>query len=150
MKSQFIRPKEGRIIGGVCAGLADYFNIDVVIIRLIFVVMLVSGGAGAVVYIILLIVMPEEDGKSYADSIKNEVKGEKKEKVRKDLESSAKEIKKSIKEGHGNTIFAYLLIMLGALLLVGNLFPKMSFDKVWPLYLVVIGIIILLPSKRKD
>ncbi len=150
MKSQFIRPKEGRIIGGVCAGLADYFNIDVVIIRLIFVVMLISGGAGAVVYIILLIVMPEEDGKSYADSIKNEVKGEKKEKVKKDLENSAKEIKKSIKEGRGNTVFAYLLIMLGALLLVGNLFPKMSFDKVWPLYLVIIGIIILLPSKRKD
>jgi Putative stress-responsive transcriptional regulator len=48
------------MIAGVCGGLANYFNIDPVIVRLVFVVAVLFGGISPLVYIILWIVMPEE------------------------------------------------------------------------------------------
>ncbi|MDK2867148.1 MAG: phage shock protein [Clostridiales bacterium] len=52
---------EGRV-SGVCAGLADYFNIDVTIIRLIFVLTAFFGvGSPILIYIVLAIVLPEYD-----------------------------------------------------------------------------------------
>ncbi len=47
-------------LGGVCAGLADFFNMDPTIMRLIFVVLFLSGTLGFWVYIILWIVIPTE------------------------------------------------------------------------------------------
>ncbi len=52
------RNEQQKIIGGVCAGLADYFNVDVTIVRLFFVVMFFSFGFGLIPYIVLWIVVP--------------------------------------------------------------------------------------------
>ncbi|MEO5922942.1 MAG: PspC domain-containing protein [Bryobacteraceae bacterium] len=50
-----------REVGGVCAGLADYLNLDVTLIRLLAVIGLVfSVGTGALAYIIAMFVIPEE------------------------------------------------------------------------------------------
>jgi phage shock protein PspC (stress-responsive transcriptional regulator) len=52
--------REGSMIGGVCTGLAAYFNMDVVIIRLIFIVLLfATSGFMAVIYLIMVLVVPE-------------------------------------------------------------------------------------------
>lgn len=53
------RDTDNRIIGGVCAGMGAYWNIDPVIIRIIFVALILAGGIGAIVYLILYIVLPE-------------------------------------------------------------------------------------------
>lgn len=150
MESKFIRPKEGRIIGGVCLGIADYFKIDVVIIRLIFVLLLISKGAGVLIYIILLIIMPEEGGKSYADNIKKEINDNDSHKIKETANKAAGGIKKAAVNAKGDMIFAYILIILGLLLILNNLFPEMSFTKSWPLLLVIIGIVLLLPFERKE
>jgi phage shock protein C len=47
-----------RIIAGVCAGLGDYFEVDPVVVRLVFVALTAAGGAGLLAYLILWIVMP--------------------------------------------------------------------------------------------
>lgn len=49
-----------RIIGGVCQGLADYFNVDVVLVRIIALFALFCFSAGLWVYLILWIVVPLE------------------------------------------------------------------------------------------
>ena len=54
------RSRKDRMIGGVCGGLAKYFNMDPTIIRLIAVLGLVAVGGTFLAYIILLIVVPEE------------------------------------------------------------------------------------------
>lgn len=53
------RPRNGRIIAGVCAGLADRFGVSRGLVRIVF---LITGlfGAGEVAYIILWIVMPKD------------------------------------------------------------------------------------------
>jgi phage shock protein PspC (stress-responsive transcriptional regulator) len=57
---RFYRSRTERMIGGVCGGLADFFNIDPTIVRLIFVLLFITGSAGFWIYIILMIVIPEE------------------------------------------------------------------------------------------
>jgi len=58
------RKPEGRIVAGVCTGLADYLGVDVTIIRLVFAALTVFGGAGVLLYLIAWLVVPEEDKKS--------------------------------------------------------------------------------------
>lgn len=55
---KFYRNPYGKTIGGVCTGLSTYFNIDVTIIRIIFIVCVLAGLAGLWVYLILWIVAP--------------------------------------------------------------------------------------------
>jgi phage shock protein C len=52
------RNPNDQMIAGVCSGLADYFNIDKTIVRLIFVLLFFLGSHGILVYLILWIVMP--------------------------------------------------------------------------------------------
>lgn len=55
------RSKTDRKIAGVCGGLAEYFNVDPIIIRIIAVILLLPGGLpGFIPYVILWIVVPEE------------------------------------------------------------------------------------------
>lgn len=53
------RDTDHRIIGGVCSGMGAYWNIDPLIIRIIFVVLALGGGLGVLVYLILYVVIPE-------------------------------------------------------------------------------------------
>src|ERR1700737_1982093 len=51
------RRADNRVIAGVCSGLADYFQIDPILVRLAFVVVTFAGGTGVLAYIILWIAM---------------------------------------------------------------------------------------------
>jgi phage shock protein PspC (stress-responsive transcriptional regulator) len=60
-----VRKREGRIIAGVCAGLADYIGIDVNLLRVIVVLIsLFTVGTGVLAYGIAWLVIPEEGSKS--------------------------------------------------------------------------------------
>lgn len=48
------------MIAGVCGGLANYFNIDPTIIRILFVVIAFAGGASLLAYLIMWIIVPVE------------------------------------------------------------------------------------------
>jgi len=65
------RPREGRVVAGVCAGLAAYFAVDPTLVRLAFALLAVFGGAGILLYLCAWIVIPEEggDGTSIAESV---------------------------------------------------------------------------------
>ena len=55
------RSKSDRMIAGVCAGLADYLNVDPTVVRLLFVLGLFLAGPGiAIAYLIMAIVTPEQ------------------------------------------------------------------------------------------
>ncbi len=53
------RDIDHRVIGGVCSGMGAYWDIDPVIVRVIFVAITLAGGIGALVYLILYVVLPE-------------------------------------------------------------------------------------------
>ena len=54
------RSRTNRKLAGVCGGLAQYFNADPTLIRVLFVVLAVLGGPGLLIYLVLWIVVPEE------------------------------------------------------------------------------------------
>jgi phage shock protein C len=56
---RLMRSKEKKV-AGVAAGLANYFDIDPTIVRILFVVIFFAGGASLLAYLIMWIVMPEE------------------------------------------------------------------------------------------
>lgn len=60
MAKKFYRSRKNRLIAGVCGGLAEYFEIDSIIVRLITLILVLSLGAGIIAYIIAWIVVPEE------------------------------------------------------------------------------------------
>jgi phage shock protein PspC (stress-responsive transcriptional regulator) len=88
------RDTDHRIIGGVCAGMGAYWDIDPLILRVIFVALTIAGGLGVLVYLILYIVLP--DAKTTAQKI--EMKGEPvnihniKESVKKEFENVRKKM----------------------------------------------------------
>ncbi len=58
MARRLHRSRNEKIIGGVCGGLAEYFNVDPVLVRAIFVVITLMGGAGLLLYLVLWAVTP--------------------------------------------------------------------------------------------
>jgi phage shock protein PspC (stress-responsive transcriptional regulator) len=54
------RSRSDKKIFGVCAGLAKYFNVDVTVIRILFLIALLCVGGGLIAYLICALVMPEE------------------------------------------------------------------------------------------
>ena len=61
MEKRLMRSQSDRMVAGVAAGLAEYFNIDPAIVRLLFVLMALGGGHGLIIYLIMAILMPEAD-----------------------------------------------------------------------------------------
>lgn len=59
---RLVRPKKGRVIAGVAMAIANYLNIDVVVIRLILVLLLLPGGLpGLLPYVLAWLVIPSEE-----------------------------------------------------------------------------------------
>ena len=60
VQKRLMRPRAGRKIAGVCAGFANYFDLDATLVRLVWLVIVIFGGTGLLAYVIGWIVMPEE------------------------------------------------------------------------------------------
>ena len=59
MADRLVRPQQGKMIAGVCAGLSQRLGMDVTLLRILFVVFALVG-AGEIVYLVLWIVVPKE------------------------------------------------------------------------------------------
>src|ERR1035438_6390840 len=59
-RRKLMRSRINRKIAGVCAGFAEYFDLDVTVVRVVWLIVAFFGGGGVLAYIIAWIVMPEE------------------------------------------------------------------------------------------
>lgn len=60
LERRIYKTSEGAMLAGVCAGLAEYLNVDVTLVRLGFILVALAGGAGVLGYIVAAIVMPDK------------------------------------------------------------------------------------------
>jgi phage shock protein PspC (stress-responsive transcriptional regulator) len=67
MTKKLYRSRKDRWVAGVCAGLAEYFGIDPIIVRIVVLLLILSAGAGLLAYIIAWLVVPEEPQEPAAD-----------------------------------------------------------------------------------
>jgi phage shock protein PspC (stress-responsive transcriptional regulator) len=63
---RLMRSSTDKKLGGVCAGLADYLDMDVTLIRVLWVLVVLCGGAGILLYLILWLVLPLAPPPAYA------------------------------------------------------------------------------------
>ncbi len=89
------RDIDNRIFGGVCSGLAAYFDIDVLLARILAVLLVLAGGGGLIVYIILWIFVPG----AVTTAQKIEMKGEPVtiKNIGKAVKEEFKQVKKNLK-----------------------------------------------------
>ena len=133
------------IIAGVCGGLADYFEIDETLVRIIFVILTVGGGSGILIYLVLWLVIPkkdqnnitnnwEENVKEFADDVSNKAKTVAKT-IKKEIK--VKKIKPEKKQG---SFLGLVLILWGGIILIDRLMPMaIRWDYVWPGILIFLG-----------
>lgn len=70
-----VRSRKGRMVAGICAGIADYYGLDVTLVRVIVtVVSIITGGAGALAYLAAWMIIPDEGEKT---SIAQDIIGKK-------------------------------------------------------------------------
>ena len=139
------RSVSNKMIGGVGGGLGAYLNIDPIFIRLLFILLLFGTEFGFILYLLLWILIPEE-GKDYGfkdDSFSDRVK------------SMGDEVQKAVTEPHpqAGLILGEGLIIIGGIIFLERLnfswLSWMDFDILWPLILIVGGIVLLIRIRRE-
>ena len=123
-------------IGGVCAGLAEYFNIDATIVRIIAILLIFADGIGVIGYLIAWIIVPRRPIDSAVEVTQPETLPE----------------KKPGDNGTGWNIMipGIVLIVIGILFLVKNSYWWFDMGDLWPILLIVIGILMLIKHGKKD
>ena len=139
MNKKLFRKPVGAILGGVCAGIAEYLGIDPLFIRLFIVLWAVTGGSAFLVYLVLWVVIPAEGDMSQMN-----------------LDGRIKQVGKEISEvaRHPNSqliVFAGVgLIGMGVFFILQQAgFPWSGWfnrEVIWPVVLVLAGIALLVRS----
>jgi len=146
MAKRLYRNDSEKVIGGVCAGLAEYFDIDVVIIRIIFVATALIWGTSILLYLILWIAIPRK-------SIINVPKPSAEDKTEApDTTPPTQTQAEAQKSNKYREVFAVILIIIGIYATLNNVVYWWSDKLALPILLITIGLLILLyPSgKQKE
>lgn len=128
------RSRINKVFAGVCGGMAEYFDVDPVIIRIIFVLLVFFGGSGIFLYIAAIIIIPQ---KPYSPADFEQPTGTSTERP----PSSG---------SNARNWFGYILVIAGGLILMGNLGVFDVFDRfdnvfefVFPVLLILLGMAII-------
>jgi phage shock protein C len=118
------RSATDRVVAGVCGGLAEYLEVEPSLVRLAFIVGTLWGGIGLLIYVALAIVLPVG---SQVEPVTN------------------------YRQERSRSLAAGALILLGAVLLAGNLgwAPWLTWNLFWPAVLVFVGAALLLRSSGR-
>lgn len=133
------RSTNTKIISGVCGGLAEYFDLDPTLIRIIWAFSsIVSIAIGVIVYIICAIIIPCNPNSSSKPKIS--------------LEKRRIKRRQTFKTSFSNSRFAFFLIILGGILLLDNYidFNLLDFDYLFPLGLIALGLNLLLKDRDSN
>lgn len=157
MEKRLFRSRTDRVVFGVCGGLARYFNVDPVLVRVISVLgILFTLPLGILAYLVLGIIIPLEG--SSADTPKDTVK-ENVEEMKKTAGGLGRDLQSTLsgeREAERSSRFGLIvlgigLIILGILFLLGSLslFWWLGWAYIWPLILIAIGVLIIFTTRRR-
>lgn len=141
------KSRDDRFLFGVAGGLAEYFDIDPVLVRVGWVLLTIAtGGIGLLVYIVMAIITPS--GRRTESQVSHS------EVAVDDATESSNDPGRRQRASRRETaryILAAGLIIVGAIILLNNLgvFGSIRWDIVWPVAIVALGLTILLPSIRR-
>ena len=143
MEKKLQRDTRNKVIGGVCSGLANYFDIDVSLIRVLFVVMFLCASAGFWLYILLWLVMPAGQGGRTNYYVSPDGTTEVSSEETTDL------VKTPI-QNKGGLIAGLVLIGIGAVGLLNRFVPELDWSTAWPFLLIALGLFLIIPKNKKS
>ncbi|ABX31573.1 phage shock protein C, PspC [Petrotoga mobilis SJ95] len=141
------RSRENKILAGVCGGIGEYFEIDPVIIRLLWIVLSLVWGFGVILYIIaIFIIPPQPQGNRYSDEHLEETPENERHNVSHNLEDEDRKVVIGL--------FALLFIVIGLIILVSIITPSTFFFRnfikiVISILLIGIGAYLISTSRTK-
>lgn len=153
-RKKLTRSSRNNVIGGVCAGLGEYFDIDPIIFRVILIALALGGGVGVILYLVLWIAIPDEDSYAYSQRAQNRQNATTASEYSQpcdggtSAESAAgeqpqnEETKRTEKNNANAYIIGICFIVIGAFFLLNNFF-HISFSKLWPIVLIVAGVVMI-------
>ncbi len=136
------RSSKDKMIGGVAGGLGEWMNIDPTLIRIALILLTMVYGGGIIAYIILWIVLPADDPSLIIENNPNTME-ENKANESGQKKQNPQHNQKFKKKDDGSLIGGLVLISLGVIFLVARYFPRIDFRDLWPIILIVIGIVLL-------
>ena len=171
MHKKLYRSARERMLGGVAAGVAEYFDVDPTIVRLVFVLSIFAGGAGIIAYIIMWIIVPQgpfvpynmntnippqnqeactgtESNAGTRGNAGSEPGTTPNTEGGTDSVSDYFESLKKQKEKRGVT-FGIILVVFGIFLLANTMIDRIHFHDIFPVALIVLGIGLLLNAIKK-
>lgn len=134
-KKRLERDLRHKVLGGVCSGLGNYFNLDPAFWRVLFFFLFLMGCLGLPIYLILWIVMPGSNTigvTADADQLASTDDGT------------------QPKKNSGNMTVGLTLIGVGVICLVSRYIPAISWRTAWPIILIVLGLLLIIPFKSKQ
>ena len=131
--NRFYRDSKNKVLGGVCSGLANYFNLDVALLRVLFVVALLFASFGFWLYIILWAVIPI-DGQQTETELRSE---------------PVSEVVPAAATKSTSLIAGIAVMLIGVIFLINNFIPISWVWKLWPLILVAIGVVMIVNASKK-
>jgi phage shock protein C len=147
------KSRKNKVVDGVCGGIAEYFDVDPVLVRIIFVLFFFFGGSALIAYIVGMIIMPRRPFE-----LEQEIGAvEKKEAETQPV--PAKPVR-AASPSAGSLIIGVVMIIIGGLFLLDNLnFPFFSRFFWWfkfhfwefliPGILIVVGMVLIVKSSEK-
>lgn len=139
-EKKLYRLKERSHLGGVCIGLAEYFTVDVSLIRLAFVLLTLMNGLGIMAYFVMWLVVPLK-GKAYeSDNIISDNLKEMGTQMNNTLSSFTKSESSAV-------LLAIVLIGIGLMFLLNEFLPALSLSVTWPVVAIIAGLYLLLRKR---
>lgn len=130
------RSRKEKMIAGVSGGMAEYFMIDPVFVRALFIITTIAWGTGLLAYIVLWIIVPygEQKIEEIAD-------------FDQEIRQNPNNMRETEEKKRNRQIsLGIILLSLGVLLLLDNLFCWLNFSTILPIIIIAIGAYILLKS----
>lgn len=148
-QKRLLRTRKDSVISGVCGGLGKHLNLDPVIIRVLFVLAVIFAGTGLLVYIVLWIVIPLEPENPSNETIFDRQAGYE-ETSNFNADSPPNPGVQKANRSEGSLWGGLILIVLGILFLAGRFIPRINFGDLWPVILIVIGVVLISKSKPSN
>ena len=155
MNEQGLYRSSNRIIGGVCAGLAEGLHVDALWVRAAFLIPIFIQGIGVFLYIVLWLIMPErvEGGgqRSGFDAMTSDIRriwGEVQHPTAGKSQAGAAAPAPTGVLQNQSVVFGLILVVIGLVLLGGNV-GIINWSVVWPAALITLGIVILVRNLEK-
>lgn len=147
------RTSSGAVLLGVCAGIARYFDVDPVLVRLVFLLLAFYSGLGVVAYLVLAVLMPSERavGLPGPQVVRENLRelGEAARRAGWEAGEAVRERRLLQRRRQGAGL---LLVAVGGLLLLVNLgmLAWAQWRRLWPAVLVLAGAVLLLGGRRDE